>query len=106
VADNNSRTPSHWLIAVSSSGRLSCVAGGCWSKPAGSGSVLPALPRGRCRLEWQRIINDLAHLSEIEVGQDGCRARLRTAPGPSIDPICRAIGLYLPPVFQEVPPAT
>jgi hypothetical protein len=28
---------------------------------------------------------------------------LRTAPKPSIDPICRAIGLTLPPIFQELP---
>ena len=57
------------------------------------------------RLEWQRIVDDLADLSEIEIEQDGRRALLRTAPGPTIDPICRAIGLTLPPVFQEVPPA-
>jgi hypothetical protein len=43
-------------------------------------------------------------LSEVEVEQDGRRARLRTAPGPSIDPICRALGIALPPVFQELPP--
>ena len=55
------------------------------------------------RLEWQRIVDDLADLSEIEIEQDGRRALLRTAPGPTIDPICRAIGLTLPPVFQEVP---
>ena len=59
----------------------------------------------RSRLEWQRIVDDLADLSEIEVEQDGRRARLRTAPGPTTDPICRALGLTLPPVFQEVPPA-
>jgi DDE family transposase len=59
----------------------------------------------RRRLEWQRILDDLADLSEIEVEQDGRRARLRTAPGPTIDPICRAVGLTLPPVFQEMPPA-
>ena len=58
----------------------------------------------RRRLEWQRIVDDLADLSEIEVEQDGRRARLRTAPGPTIDPICRAIGIALPPVFQEMPP--
>ena len=57
------------------------------------------------RLEWQRIVDDLADLSKIEIEQDGRRALLRTAPGPTIDPICRAIGLTLPPVFQEVPPA-
>ena len=59
----------------------------------------------RSRLELQRIVDDLADLSEIEVEQDGRRARLRTAPGPTIDPICRAIGLTLPPVFQHMPPA-
>jgi transposase len=56
-------------------------------------------------LEWQRIIDDLADLSEIDIEQDGRRARLRTAPGPTIDPICRAIGITLPPVFQEMPTA-
>ena len=56
-------------------------------------------------LEWQHIVDDLADLSEIEVEQDGRRARLRTAPGPTIDPICRALGIALPPVFQEIPPA-
>ncbi len=59
----------------------------------------------RSKLEWQRIIDDLADLSEIEVEQDGRRARLRTAPGATIDPICRAIEITLPPVFQEMPPA-
>jgi transposase len=54
-------------------------------------------------LEWQRILDDLADLSEIEVEQDGRRARLRTAPGPTIDPLCRALGITLPPVFQELP---
>jgi len=28
---------------------------------------------------------------------------LRTAPGPTIDPVCRALGITLPPVFQELP---
>src|SRR5512144_460232 len=56
-------------------------------------------------LEWQRIIDDLADLSEIEVEQDGRRALLRTAPGPTIDPLCRAVGITLPPVFQELPAA-
>jgi transposase len=58
------------------------------------------------RLEWQRILDDLTDLSEIEVEQDERRARLRTAPGPTIDPICRALGIVLPPIFQEVPPVT
>jgi Transposase DDE domain len=67
--------------------------------------LIDRLAARRSRLEWQRIIDDLADLSEIEIEQDGRRALLRTAPGPSIDPICRAIGLTLPPVFQEMPPA-
>jgi hypothetical protein len=54
-------------------------------------------------LEWQQIINDLADLSQVEVEQDGRRALLRTAPGPTIDPLCRALRLTLPPVFQELP---
>jgi hypothetical protein len=53
--------------------------------------------------EWQCIIDDLLDLSAVEVEQDGRRALLRTAPRPSIDPICRSLGLTLPPVFQEVP---
>jgi hypothetical protein len=52
----------------------------------------------RSRLEWQRVVDDLTDLSEINVEQDGRRARLRTAPGPTIDPICRAVGITLPPV--------
>jgi DDE family transposase len=67
--------------------------------------LIDRLAARRSRLEWQRIIDDLADLSEIDVEQDGRRARLRTAPGPSIDPICRAIGITLPPIFQEMPPA-
>jgi len=56
-------------------------------------------------LEWQNIVDDLDELSEIEVEQDGRRALLRTAPGATIDPLCRALGITLPPVFQEIPPA-
>jgi hypothetical protein len=55
--------------------------------------------------EWQHLVDDLADLSEIEVEQDGRRALLRTAPGPTIDPLCRAAGVTLPPVFQELPRA-
>jgi hypothetical protein len=61
--------------------------------------------QGRTPPEWNRLVTDLADLSAIEVEQDGCRAQLRTAPGPAIDPVCRALGLALPPVFQEMPPA-
>lgn len=56
-------------------------------------------------IEWRRIVDDLADLSEIDIEQDGRGARLRTAPGPSIDPICRAVGVALPPIFQELPSA-
>ena len=56
-------------------------------------------------LEWQHIVDDLDELSEIEVEQDGRRALLRTAPGATIDPLCRALGITLPPVFQGIPPA-
>jgi hypothetical protein len=53
--------------------------------------------------EWQCLIDDLADLSSVEIEQDGRRALLRTAPRPNIDPICRALGITLPPVYQEVP---
>jgi hypothetical protein len=56
-------------------------------------------------LEWQHIVDDLDELSEVTVEQDGRRALLRTAPGATIDPLCRALGITLPPVFQEIPPA-
>jgi Transposase DDE domain len=59
--------------------------------------------RGGAMPEWQCLIDDLADLSSVEIEQDGRRALLRTAPRPSIDPICRALGITLPPVFQEVP---
>ena len=67
--------------------------------------LMDRLAARRSRLEWQRIVDDLTDLNEIEVEQDGRRARLRTAPGPTIDAICRAIGITLPPVFQEMPSA-
>ncbi len=56
-------------------------------------------------IEWPRIVDDLADLSEIDIEQDGRGARLCTAPGPTIDPVCRALGVTLPPIFQELPPA-
>jgi Transposase DDE domain len=59
--------------------------------------------RGGTLPEWQHIIDDLADLSTLEVEQDGRRALLRTAPRASVDPICRAVGVVLPPVFQEMP---
>jgi transposase len=55
--------------------------------------------------EWQQVVDDLADLSEIEVEQDGRCALLRTAPGSTIDALCRAVGITLPPVFQELPRA-
>jgi hypothetical protein len=45
--------------------------------------LIDRLPARRSKLEWQRIIDDLADLSEIDVEQDGRRAQLRTAPGPT-----------------------
>ena len=56
-------------------------------------------------LQWQHIVDDLDELSEVAVEQDGRRALLRTAPGATIDPLCRALGITLPPVCQEIPPA-
>jgi hypothetical protein len=53
--------------------------------------------------QWQTLVDDLVDLSEIEVEQDGRRVQLRTAPGPTIDPVCRAVGITLPPVFQDLP---
>ena len=49
------------------------------------------------------ILNDPAQLSEIEVEQDGKRALLRTAPGPTIDPVCRTVAITLAPVCLELP---
>jgi hypothetical protein len=37
----------------------------------------------------------ISMICEIEVEQDGRRALLRTAPGSTIDPICRALGMSL-----------
>lgn len=56
-------------------------------------------------IEWKGIVDDLADLSHVVVEQDGKRARLRTAPGPTIDRVCRAVGVTLPPVYQELPPS-
>ena len=67
--------------------------------------LMDRLAARRCGgIGWQRILDDLADLSEIEVEQDGRRARLRTAPRPTIDPVCRAVGVALPPIYQELPP--
>ena len=55
-------------------------------------------------IEWKQIVDDLADLSHVEIEQDGKRAQLRTAPGPTIDPVCRAVGITLPPVYQDLPP--
>jgi hypothetical protein len=53
--------------------------------------------------EWQHVADDLANLSEIDVERHGRRASLRTAPGPIIDALCRAVAITVPPVFQELP---
>ena len=65
----------------------------------------PLAPRPPKAIEWMQIVDDLADLSHVVVEQDGKRARLRTAPGLTIDPICRAVGITLPPVYEELPPA-
>ena len=78
------------LLHVPGAGVAQGTAGStCWAQ-----HVLP---------EWQHIVDDLAYLSTVEVDQDGRRALLRTAPRTSIDPICRALELSLPPIFQEMP---
>jgi hypothetical protein len=51
-------------------------------------------------LEWAHIVNELVDLSIVEVERDGRRALLRTALGPTIDPLCRTVGVALPPVHQ------
>ncbi len=61
-------------------------------------------PKPSKPIEWRQIVDDLTDLSHVEVEQDGKRAQLRTAPGPTIDRICRAIGITLPPVYEEMPP--
>ena len=55
--------------------------------------------------EWQHVVDDLLDLGEIEVKEDARRALLRTAPGSTSDPLCRAAGVGMPPVFQELPRA-
>ena len=63
---------------------------------------LGSAPSRACR-NGSSVVDDLLDLSDVEVEQDGRRALLRTAPRPSIDPLCRPLGLTLPPVFQELP---
>jgi hypothetical protein len=59
--------------------------------------------RGGAMAEWRCIIDDLADLCSVEVERDGRRALWRTAPRPSIEPVCRALAVSLPPVLQELP---
>ena len=65
---------------------------------------LKKLLMGSWRQLARYILNDPAQLSEIEVEQDGKRALLRTAPGPTIDPVCRTVAITLAPVCLEGPP--
>jgi hypothetical protein len=53
--------------------------------------------------EWRCIIDDLADRSSVEVEPHRRRALLRTAPRPSIEPLCRALAVSLPPGFQQLP---
>ena len=43
-------------------------------------------------------------LREIEVEQDGRRAGLRIVPVSTIDRTCRALGIAMSPVLQELAP--
>lgn len=63
-------------------------------------------PHGPKAIEWKLIVDDLTDLSHVDVEQDGKRARLRTAPGPTINQVCRAVGITLPPVYEEISPNT
>lgn len=69
--------------------------------------LVSRLAPGRSKvIEWKQIVDDLADLSRVEVEQDGKRAQLRTAPGSTIDQVCRAVGITLPPVYEEMPPVS
>jgi hypothetical protein len=53
-------------------------------------------------LEWQHIVDDLDYLSESR------SSRTPAAPAcerlQAVDPICRALGITLPHIFQEIAP--
>jgi hypothetical protein len=56
--------------------------------------------------EWADIVRDLDRLEEVTVDQDGKRFILRTeAPG-CAGAVCKAIGVALPPLVRQLPPAT
>jgi hypothetical protein len=56
--------------------------------------------RRSTRPEWQRIVDGPLDLGEVEIKRDVRRAHLVRA----TDPICRALGMVLLPVYEEVPP--
>ena len=57
-------------------------------------------------LEWADIVRDLDRVEEVTVDQDNKRFVLRTeAPG-CAGVVCKAIGVALPPLVQQLPAAT
>ena len=56
------------------------------------------------RLKWRHIVNGFMDLREVEGSRDGRRARLRIAPVSTIDRTCRALGIAMSPVLQELAP--
>ena len=51
---------------------------------------------------WPEILADLDSLTETEVGQDGKRFMLRSAPRPAASLALRAVGVALPPTVRQV----
>jgi Transposase DDE domain len=57
-------------------------------------------------LEWADIVRDLDRVEEVTVDQDNKRFVLRTeAPG-CAGAVCKAVGVALPPLVQQLPAAT
>jgi hypothetical protein len=50
---------------------------------------------------WPEIIADLDSLTEIEIGQDGKRFTVCSAPRPATNLAIRAAGVALPPTVGE-----
>src|SRR5208337_3634864 len=54
------------------------------------------------RASWPDVIADLDSLSETEIGQDGKRFLLRSAPRPAAGLALSALGLALPPTLRLI----
>ena len=63
------------------------------------------LPKRPNDIEWLWIVDEIADLSAVDVEQDGRRCHLRTAPGATIDAVCRTVGVAMTPICTEMPPA-